>query len=402
MVHAEPDSPRDADADRARLEAALRRRGLPLVVRRDRRGSAILRRATPALAFLLINDPLTSVITKLVATSEGDLARRLTNSAWVFGLLAVTVAALVVPIVAGWLVSKWLRAIGRSAGMVLAGTVLVLLAFVLPVVEWSVGLRSPLWLGLTINIGLTVLVLVGVYAGAGSILAWGLRRAFSQLGTVGTMATKALPLLVLVVLFAFFSTEMWQIANALDRWRLWLVVALFAALSVLFMIAVLREELRGMVDEASSGQLPGLPAKLADLAVEGEPRTSVTLTRGERANLMLVLFLAQALQIALLAVLVFCLFVGLGALAVDDSVVDDWLGADAFLQPGTLFGVELPLPKALVQLSIFLSVFSGLYFTASAATDPLYRQAFFDPLIADVRVSLAVRQVYLARRADEP
>jgi MFS family permease len=398
----EPDSPWDNDADRARLEAALRRRGLPLVVRRDRRGSAILRRATPALTFLLINDPLTSVLTKLLATSEGELERRLTNSAWVFGLLAVTVAALVVPIVAGWLVSKWLRAVGRPAGMVLAGIVLVLLAFVLPVVEWAVGLRSPLWLGLTINIGLTGLVLVGVYAGAGSILAWGLRRAFSQLGTVGTMATKALPLLVLVVLFAFFSTEMWQIANALDRWRLWLVVALFAALSVLFMIAVLREELRGMVDEASSGQLPGLPAKLADLAVEGGSHTSVRLTRGERANLMLVLFLAQALQIALLAVLVFCLFAGLGALAVDDSVVDDWLGAGAFLEPGTLFGVELPLPKALVQLSIFLSVFSGLYFTASAATDPLYRQAFFDPLIADVRVSLAVRQVYLARRADEP
>jgi hypothetical protein len=286
--------------------------------------------------------------------------------------------------------------------MVLAGTVLALLAFVLPVVEWAIGLRSPLWLGLVINISLTVLVLIGVYAGAGSILAWGLRRAFSQLGTVGTMATRALPLLVLVVLFAFFSTEMWQIANALDRWRLWLVVALFAALAVLFMIAVLREELRGMVDEASSGKLPDLPGKLADLAVADAPAGTVRLTHRERVNLMLVLFLAQALQIAMLAVLVFCLFVGLGALAVDKTVVDDWLGEGAFLEPGTLFGVELPLPKALVQLSIFLSVFSGLYFTASAATDPHYRQAFFDPLIADVRVSLAVRQVYLARRTEEP
>jgi hypothetical protein len=41
---------------------------------------------------------------------------------------------------------------------------------------------------------------------------------------------------------------------------------------------------------------------------------------------------------------------------------------------------------------------SGLYFAASAATDQHYREAFFEPLLADVRVSLAARQVCLARR----
>jgi hypothetical protein len=261
------------------------------------------------------------------------------------------------------------------------------------------GLRSSLWLGLAINLGLTLIVLAGVHVGAGSILGWGLRRAFRQLGTVGTMAARALPLLVIVVLFAFFSTEMWQIADALPRWRLWLVVALFAALSVLFMIAVLREELRTMVDEAIDGRLPELPKDLADLAVNADAAPSRP-TASERANLMLVLFLAQALQIAMLAVLVFCLFIGLGALAVEQRVVDAWLGEGKFLKPGTLFGLQLPLPNALVQLSIFLSVFCGLYFTASAATDPVYRKAFFEPLVEDVRVSLAVRQAYLAHRGD--
>jgi hypothetical protein len=41
-------------------------------------------------------------------------------------------------------------------------------------------------------------------------------------------------------------------------------------------------------------------------------------------------------------------------------------------------------------------VLSGLYFTVSTSTDPLYRQRFFDPLIADVAVSLAGRDAYLA------
>jgi MFS family permease len=387
---------RDPDSDRARLEAALRRRGLPLVVRRDRRGSAILRRATPALAFLLVNDPLSTILARELTVTETELTRRLNNTAWVFVLLAITLAALVVPIVAGWGASRWMRSMGRTGRLVLACTLLVLVLLVLPVVEWAIGWRSPLWLNLTINGGLTLFVLVGVFAGAGSILAWATRLAFTQLGKVGAMATQALPLLVLVVLFAFFSTEMWEIADALPRPQLWLVVASLSALSVLFMIATLREELGRMVDEASEGSLPGLPAKLADLAVEDGP-DEVKLHRRERVNLMLVLFLAQALQIALLAVLVFCLFIGLGALAVSPSVVVSWIGEEAYEQAGTLFGVQLPVPNALVQLSIFLAAFSGLYFTASAATDPLYRKSFFEPLVADVRVSLAVRHAYLAR-----
>ncbi len=378
----------------------LRRRGLPLVVRHDRRGSAILRRATPALTFLMLIDPLTSRLTTWLAVDETELEARLNDTVWVFALLAITVAGLVLPVVAGWLVSRWMRALARPARLVLAGTVLVLTAFVLPWVEWATGLRSQLWLSLTINIGLTLLVLAGVYAGAGSILAWGLRRAFVQLGKVGTMATRALPLLVIVVLFTFFAADMWQIAGALDRSRLWLVVAVFATLAVLFMIAMLREELRGMVDQMTTGRLPGLPADLADLDTANATAAPEQLSRGERANIMLVLFIAQAMQIVMLVVLVFCLLIGLGVLAVHSSVVDAWLGEGKSVDFGTLFGIELPLPNSLVQLSIFLSVFCGLYFTASATTDPLYRQAFFEPLVADVRVSLAVRQAYLAHRAN--
>jgi hypothetical protein len=213
------------------------------------------------------------------------------------------------------------------------------------------------------------------------------------------MATRALPLLVLVVMFAFFSTEMWQIADALPRYQLWAVVALLAGLSVLFMIAMQADELGEMTDRASSGrvdltgQLHGTP--LQDLATDDEPVRPQPLSRAERANVTVVLFVAQALQIAVLGVLVFVLF---GALAIRESVVQSWLGGE--LAKGRLFGVELPVSRALVQVSIFLSVFSGLYFTASAATDPHYRKAFFDPLLTDVRVSLAVRQVCLARRAD--
>jgi hypothetical protein len=54
------------------------------------------------------------------------------------------------------------------------------------------------------------------------------------------------------------------------------------------------------------------------------------------------------------------------------------------------------VPQTIVQTSLFVAVLSGLYFTVSTSVDPLYRQRFFEPLIADVAVSLAGRDAYLA------
>jgi hypothetical protein len=243
-----------------------------------------------------------------------------------------------------------------------------------------------------------------VWVGAGSILAWGLRKAVAELSTVGKMATKALPLLVLVVIFAFFSAEMWQVAEALPRWRLWLVVALFGVLGVLFMAARLDEELKKMIDKVANDKVDDLATVLKNTpiagAVTGGPIDAFPLDRRERANITLVLFVAQLLQILVLAVLVFCVLVALGALAIDGPVIDSWVGDGKSKVSGTLFRIHLPLPAALVQVSLFLAAFSGLYFAASAATDQHYREAFFEPLLSDVRVSLAARQVYLARRGN--
>ena len=52
---------------------------------------------------------------------------------------------------------------------------------------------------------------------------------------------------------------------------------------------------------------------------------------------------------------------------------------------GTWFGIHIPVPQTIVHMSLFVAVLSGLYFTVSTSVDPLYRQRFFDPLIADVR-----------------
>jgi hypothetical protein len=63
---------------------------------------------------------------------------------------------------------------------------------------------------------------------------------------------------------------------------------------------------------------------------------------------------------------------------------------------GTWFKIPIPVPQTIIQTSLLVAVVSGLYFTVSTSTDPMYRQRFFEPLIADVAVSLAGRDAYLA------
>ena len=382
------------------MEAWFRRRGLPHVVRRKSQGRALLQRATPALVVLLVLDPLLSEYGALTAANHEDFTRRVDNPVYVLVELALLAAAIVAPVVAGWAVARGMRRLAGRGRLVLAWVVVVLTVAVLPAIEQRTGLHHGLWAYLLRNLLPVPILLALVYVGAGAIFNWALRNGFHQLRRIGTLASRALPLLMLVVLFSFFATEVWQVADALPRWRLWLVIAFLALLAVLFLSAVLSDELGAMVRTLHAvplsdlvGHVAGTP--LAALIDENGQKRAHPLTRSELANITLVLFLAQALQIAVFSMLVFGLFMLFGALAIKQSVVATWLGAEP--TAGVLFGVHLPVTNALVQVSLFLAVFSGLYFAASVATDERYRQSFFEPLLADVRVSLAAREVYLTR-----
>jgi hypothetical protein len=109
---------------------------------------------------------------------------------------------------------------------------------------------------------------------------------------------------------------------------------------------------------------------------------------------------AQAIQVVFFTAGLFAFFLALGIIAIPDDVTVLWSteeGCPVGAPPcaGTWFGVHIPIPQTIVHVSLFVAVLSGLYFTVSTSVDPLYRQRFFDPLIADVAVSLAGRDAYL-------
>jgi hypothetical protein len=233
---------------------------------------------------------------------------------------------------------------------------------------------------------------------AAPIVTWALARTFGSLRSLLPMTTRALPLLLLFITFLFINTEVWQVSSALTRPVLWLSVAFFAALAVVFLVVRLPEEVAAVNDDLDPDvvrrAVRGTPLEphLDDLDdVHAEP-----LDRRQRTNLLLVLLVTQASQVLLLSLSVWLFFLVFGRVAIDESVIATWVGHGAPHYPLVLG--RLGVSRELLQVSIFLSAFSGLYFTVYAVTDSTYRDQFFHEITHELERAVGVRAAYLALR----
>ncbi|MFC4946970.1 hypothetical protein [Pseudonocardia sp. GCM10023141] len=387
-----------SDEQRDAAELWFRRRGLPLVIDRSAQASRLLQRSVPAQVVLIVLTVLVVFVEIRIALDGGPdepldaaLPAGILVLAVVVAVLALAVLA-GLPITAGWWTGKAMDRLSNRSQLAVGGGVAVVSVFGVPALASAMGVY-PYWLGvLTAAAELVVLILL-VRIGAGSIVLWAARKSLRQLGSIGTMASRALPLLLLVVMFSFFTGELWQAANGLSRAQLWIVVGFLSLVAIAFIVATFSDELPALRGTA----VPDAALRDTPLAGEAPTGERAPLSRAEHVNVVLVLVLAQAVQIVAFSVLVFVFFVVFGTLMVTPAVQATYLGSEP-LTPGTLFGVPLPMSNALIQVSVFLAAFAGLYFTASTTTDERYRRAFFQPLLDEVAIGLAARDVYRARR----
>lgn len=231
---------------------------------------------------------------------------------------------------------------------------------------------------------------------------WALRTTAASLRLLLPMVTRALPLLLIFVTFLFINAEVWQVAANLDGGALWLTVVLFAVIGIGFFLVRLPEEIDRVDDElddqriaAICAQTPvGKDAARLARAGTGELTRESTVTGFERANLMVMLLVTQTAQVLLLALSVFGFFMLFGAIAMKERVVETWVQDDIHnLDLLTNLSVEL------LQVSVFLAAFSGLYFTVYVLTDETYRSLFLDTVLDELERAVAVRAAYvLARR----
>ena len=268
--------------------------------------------------------------------------------------------------------------------------------------SWLVGDLSLGAAGLTL-VGFVAAAFYGVTALRGRpILGWAVSRTMGSLHLLLPMVTRALPLLLLFVTFLFINAEVWQLASTLDGGVLWLTVLMFAAMALVFLLNRLPEELDGADQELGAEQLrracrgTPLEAELEELVGSGrvESHVPARVESYERANLLLVMVVVQAVQVLVLAVAVFLFFMLFGAVVMNQSVMKIWV------PDGTHSLVWLPnVSVELVQVSVFLAAFSGLYFTVTVLTDETYREQFFTGVTSELDRAVGVRAAYLAVRA---
>ncbi|MEQ6901103.1 hypothetical protein [Nocardioides sp. YIM 152588] len=268
-----------------------------------------------------------------------------------------------------------------AAGVALAGRLGELSAA--PATLVAVGLGVALWYALTA-------------LHARQIVTWGLGHTVSSLRALLPLTTRALPLLLMAITFLFINTEVWQVATSLTVGSLWLVVVLFAALAVSFLLVRLPEEVDRADDAVDADLLrracAGTPLQqpCEDLlrAEDADPASHAEVSGFERWNLILVLVVVHVVQVLLLSLAVFAFLMVFGTIIMTGPVLDAWQ-TDPPFNPG----------RGLVQVSVFLAAFSGLYLTVSTVTDEAYRTQFFGGVTRELERAVGVRAVYLALRA---
>jgi hypothetical protein len=257
-----------------------------------------------------------------------------------------------------------------------------------------------------VTAGLLVVVAYALVALRARVIAgWAVRRTFGSLGQLFPLVTRALPLLLLFITFLFINAEVWEVASRLDGSVMWLTVALFTAITVAFLLARLPEELQVFDDELEVGRVVegcrGTPMEHWAATHDQEARQVMEqeeLAGLQKANLVLMLLIAQIVQVLLLSLAVFGFFVVFGLLVMEPGIIENWTGEPELRSVPFFERANMEL----LQVSVFLAAFSGLYFTVYAVTDEVYRRQFFTSIVRELERAVSVRVAYRALRGQDP
>ncbi|CDO08756.1 hypothetical protein [Mycolicibacterium cosmeticum] len=384
-------------ADVSAVHEWFLRRGLPLVLTRRVRSRALVERSAPMISAV---GALTAVTMLLAEVTD---ERPDYGYAVRLGVIAAVLLAAPFALTVLHRLDSRLGETGRRSG---AWVVMAIFVVVMPVTVsgWTAAAAAEA----PVFVLISLLAIWLTYLGFGSIAAWAFRFAWVQLGALGTLMSRALPLLMLTVV-VYFTGELWQLAARMTRQRLWQTIGFLALVALVFVVATIRDEVQALRDGRAEQTDParllaGTPLQPAP----GRQPARTQLSRAENVNVVAIMVVSQAIQVVLFTTGLFAFFLALGVIAIPDDVTVLWSAESqcsvAGGEPpcaGTWFGVHIPIPQTVVHTSLFVAVLSGLYFTVSTSVDPLYRQRFFDPLIADVAVSLAGRDAYLELEAGE-
>ncbi len=279
----------------------------------------------------------------------------------------------------------------------------------LPLVPTAIGSESSVGDNLITTLVLNLVILGLAYVvtswGLLPMMRWSVGQVARQIGDVATLAMKSLPILLVFSAFIFLNAEMWQVANDFTLPYFALVAVLISGIGGAFVVFSVR---RITVDLARFDDWADVRRRCVDTPVEGlvpsddvERPNAAALGRGAEFNVGMLLFVAQAIQIALVATVITAFYIVFGLLTVREGTLEQWTTATELTRSAdwalywNVLGGELVFTRQLVLVSAFIGMMSGLQFAVQVVTDEAYRAEFAEDMTAEVREALAVRTVYL-------
>jgi len=354
----------DTGEQLAAYERQFRRSGLPLFVEGFDASTDVFNRAAPVLGLVFVGELL----------GAGQL-----EWTWWQNLLAI--AGAVAFVCAGIAVlnvfqGRPARAVPRRIGKTELAAFVILPALLPLIFGGQVGSAAT-------TVAANLLLLALIYAvfvySLLAILRWVLARLAGQLRSSLGLLAKAVPLLAIFALLSFTTEEMWDVFGKMHTFDYVVVIGLFVVLGSAFLLVRIPRETR----------------QLAGTAGDSQP-----LTRAQRMNVGLVLFVSQATQVFFVSLTVGLFFVLFGVFAVDTDLRIEWMGI-----PGSnvitfsLGGEDFQVTQELLKVAGGLAAFSGFYFAVAMVTDSTYREEFLAELTDEMGASFRARVDYLRLRA---
>ncbi len=258
------------------------------------------------------------------------------------------------------------------------------------------------WEGAAITLATQAAILGAIYVvtsyGIVAISWWVILQIIHSLGQTLRLFTRTLPLLLIGFMFLFINAEAWQSAGLLDSSLVIAVAVLFAVLAGIFLGTQVPREIQDLNRFESWDQVEELCEDAPGARVSGTGAvTAPELSRRERGNLWLLVFISQSFRLVVVSALIGGFFVGLGMLIIQPDTVELWTGQEPQqLFSTTLFGIGLQVSAELLRVSGFLAAFAVVYFSVYTTTESALREEFYADIIEEVRQNLAVRTRYLA------
>lgn len=382
----------------SRREAVERwfiRRGVPHVIHEYRASTDVFTRAVPFLTLVFLIELFASFGDRFAGWAQ-------------FGVFCAgaAIALGAVAVVNRLRGRRLMQLPDRVGGIELA--VFVLVPPVLPALFSNNPWSDAIGLGL-INVGVVAVAYVAVSFGLLPMVVWAGAYSGNQIALIGRLVGRILPLLLLFSAFLFLNAEVWQVAHDVP-WPYYAIVMGAIAIIGFGSVAVrIPSELTGLARFESWEQVGELVDGCGSPLAPAEPPNGIAvsdiapLDRMDRVNLGLLMFIAQAVRVVLVGLVIGVFYVAFGLLTVREATIVSWVASDSLdpLARFGLFGNEMVLTWELLAVSGFIAALSALQFAVSSVTDQAYREHFYEDMAHEAREVLATRALYLAELSQE-